>query len=77
MLHMHYTYTALPILGRFEEALSAAQEIHTNLPDDLLADPVMNKFFECFRSIELHVLLRFGKWDRILAMPPPADTKVC
>ena len=56
--------------------MRAAKEIQSNLPDDLLSNAVMNKFFESFYSLELHVLLRFGRWQQILDKPLPADEKV-
>lgn len=56
--------------------MRAALEIHRNLPDSLLENPVMNKFFESFLSIEVHVLLRFGRWAEILAKPVPTNDKV-
>ena len=72
-----FIYVIRPIFtGRFNEAMNAAKEITSNLPDDLLANPVMNKFFECFLSVEMHVLIRFGKWDEILSRPMPANPDV-
>lgn len=62
--------------GRFEEAMRGALEINRNLPDSLLENPIMNKFFESFLSIEIHVLLRFGRWAEILAKPVPTNDKV-
>jgi hypothetical protein len=56
--------------------MQGAQAIQNTLPDDLLSSPVMNRFFESFLSVELHVLLRFGKWPQILAKPIPTNTKV-
>jgi hypothetical protein len=49
--------------------MRGAAAIKNTLPDSLLANPVMNRFFEAFLSVELHVLLRFGKWQQILDMP--------
>jgi hypothetical protein len=49
--------------------MRGATAIKNTLPDSLLANPVMNRFFEAFLSVELHVLLRFGKWQEILNMP--------
>lgn len=56
--------------------MKGALEINRNLPDSLLENPIMNKFFESFLSIEVHVLLRFGRWAEILAKPIPTNDKV-
>jgi hypothetical protein len=62
--------------GRFSEAMRGAAAIKNTLPDSLLGHPVMNRFFEAFLSVELHVLLRFGKWQEILDMPLPSTPEV-
>ena len=56
--------------------MHAAQEVKRNLPDSLLTNPIMNRFFESFLSIEVHVLIRFGKWAEILAREVPTDHQV-
>jgi tetratricopeptide (TPR) repeat protein len=74
--NLHFIAYAAMFAGQFQVAMQAAQEVKKNLPYDLLKNPVMNKFFESFYSIELHVLLRFGKWEEILSHPPMQDEKV-
>jgi len=56
--------------------MQAALEVKRNLPDSLLENPIMNRFFESFLSIEVHVLIRFGKWTEILGKEIPTDHKV-
>lgn len=56
--------------------MRGAEAIKQTLPDSLLEIPVMNRFFESFLSVELHVLLRFGRWQDILARPIPTNDKV-
>jgi tetratricopeptide (TPR) repeat protein len=75
--NLHFIAYASMFLGQFQPAMDAANEIKANLPDDLLSNPIMNKFFEAFLSIERHVLIRFGRWEQILSMAAPADPKVC
>jgi hypothetical protein len=53
--------------------MKGAKAIQRTLPDDLLANPIMNRFFEAFLSVEIHVLLRFGRWHEILAKPVPTN----
>jgi len=56
--------------------MKAARDVNKNLPDKLLSNPIMNKFFESFLSIEWHVLVRFGKWQDIFDKPSPTDIKL-
>ncbi len=70
MLHnAHFLSFACMMEGRYERALSAAQQMLQSIPPEFLdqsaalADPVM--------SIEYQVLVRFGKWDEVLAHPEP------
>ncbi|KAJ1408749.1 TPR domain protein [Ochromonadaceae sp. CCMP2298] len=74
--NLHFIAYAAMFQGQFEPAMNAAAEIKKNLPDDLLANAIMNKFFEAFLSVERHVLIRFGRWEQILGMDAPADPKL-
>lgn len=66
------------IIGQFEIAYTYARMIHENVPPAVLQYPVLAKYFEAFVSIDIHVLIRFGKWDEILRYPePPADVLHC
>lgn len=56
--------------------MRAALEVKRNLPDSLLENPIMNRFFESFLAIEVHVLIRFGKWSEILAKEIPTNHTV-
>lgn len=69
-------FAFLLFAGRFEESMRAALEVKRNLPDSLLENPIMNRFFESFLAIEIHVLIRFGKWNEILAKEIPTNHTV-
>jgi len=45
------------------------------VPEDLLRvqSPPMADWLEGFLAMRVHVLIRFGRWDDILALPMPAD----
>ena len=62
-------------LGRFRDALDAAEEMAAGLPADLLSvrSPPMADWLEGFVAMKLHVLVRFGRWEDILACDLPAD----
>ncbi len=57
--------------GRSELALSTARKIPAQVPEDMLRQ--QTDFIDAFIPTPLHVLVRFGKWEEILAEPEPAD----
>jgi len=54
--------------GRGEEALLAAGEVNKAIPPEMLA---MMPGADFFLSEQLLVMVRFARWDQILAMPRP------
>ncbi len=64
------TYAAL-MSGRSAEALAAAREMIKGIPAEFLkkATPAVDGYF----ALPLEVLLRFGRWDEILAEPDLGD----
>ncbi len=56
--------------GRREVALDAARELVTEIPPELLG--MVPDFVDIFVATPLHVMVRFGLWDAILAEPEPA-----
>ena len=74
--NLHFIAYAAMFLGSFQHAMEASHMINQSLPDELLRDPVWNKYFESFLSVELHVLIRFGMWDDILKKAAPKDKQL-
>ncbi len=72
MIHNHQmlAYAAL-MSGRSAEALAAAREMVKGIPADFRksATPVIDGY----TALPLEVLLRFGRWDEILAEPDLGD----
>ena len=70
--------------GQYKKAMKIARKIEGELPagndgvEFMLADviPMGAVFLEAFLILPWHVLVRFGKWDEILAEPLRTDTKV-
>ncbi len=56
--------------GRRELALSASRELVGEIPPGLLA--AVPDLLDVFTATPLHVMVRFGMWDEILAEPEPA-----
>jgi len=66
----HFLVYAAQFDGRYELALASARELVHELPVELVT--AMPEFIEGFLATPLHVLVRFGKWQQILAEPEPA-----
>lgn len=71
----HFAAYGAMFLGQYGPALAAAEELIETTPEALLRipSPPMADFFESYISIKQHVLVRFGKWQEIIAQTPPAD----
>ena len=59
-------------LGRSEEAMTAARKVQAKVPKDKQGNAFAA--FETFMAQPLYVMVRFGKWDAVLAEPEPAET---
>lgn len=73
-LHM-MMYTCM-FLGQFEPAMAAAEEMCANLGPDVLdvtGKPYLVMTMEGYFSMMMHVLVRFGKWQRIIDTTMPED----
>src|SRR4029453_13922973 len=59
-----------PVAGR----VARGRRLEASLPEELLRieQPPMADYLEAFLPMRLHVLIRFGMWDDILALPLPA-----
>jgi len=65
----HFLVYAAMFRGQSELALRRAREIGEVLPrEEVLAMPAV---LEAFLATPYHVLVRFGRWEEILALPPP------
>ncbi len=72
----HFAAYGAMFLGQFQPALAAAEELIETMPEEMLrmVSPPMADFFESYVSIKQHVLIRFGKWRKIIAQPMPQDS---
>ncbi len=67
--NMHFLAYSAMMQGRYEVALAAARKIEQTIPEDFLKAYV--EIADGFMPTALHVLIRFGRWDDILAEPDP------
>ncbi len=71
----HFAIYGAMFLGQYTPAIQAAQELIDTTPEDLLRieSPPMADFIEGYLSMKQHVLIRFGKWQDIVAQDLPKD----
>ncbi|MEP4194410.1 MAG: tetratricopeptide repeat protein [Aliishimia sp.] len=67
----HFKLYGAMFLGRFDLAMDAVKGLKTTIPEDLI-EPMAN-WIEGYMSVETHVLVRFGKWDELIATSLPKD----
>ena len=75
----HFKVYGAMFLGQYRPAIEAAEEmISSTLTDELLTveSPPMANWLEGFVSIKQHVLIRFGRWEEIIAQGLPEDQEL-
>ncbi|WP_224790716.1 hypothetical protein [Pseudomonas fluorescens] len=71
----HFKLYSAMFLGQYQPALDAADQLQATIREELLRveQPPMADWLEGFVSMKVHVQIRFGKWQDILATPLPND----
>jgi tetratricopeptide (TPR) repeat protein len=71
----HFRIYAAMLAGRSGVALETARQLEQCIPAELLRvpSPPMADWLEGFLAMRMHVLIRFGRWADILAVPLPDD----
>lgn len=74
----HFKIYGAMFLGQSRTALETAAELEASIPEELLRvqSPPMADWLEAFLAMRVHVLIRFGRWADILALPLPADAEL-
>jgi tetratricopeptide (TPR) repeat protein len=67
----HFLAWTCMMLGRREEALSAARAMVAKIPSDWLAENAA--LADTVAPIESEVLIRFGRWEEMLELPRPPE----
>ncbi|MEM8976683.1 MAG: tetratricopeptide repeat protein, partial [Pseudomonadota bacterium] len=70
----HFKIYGAMFLGQPTPAIETADELIATLPQETLAP--MADWFEGFIPMKQHVLVRFGRWQDILAQDLPADAEL-
>ncbi|MDT5244209.1 MAG: hypothetical protein QOD36_1585, partial [Mycobacterium sp.] len=73
--NLHFVVYSAMFEGSSAIALQAADELSAQLTPELLAieSPPMADWLEAFVPLGIHVLVRFGRWDDLIAHPVPDD----
>lgn len=73
--NLHFVVYSAMFQGQSRVALRAADELAGQLTPELLSvpSPPMADWLEAFVPLRIHVLIRFGRWDDLIAEPLPAD----
>ncbi|MFJ5262368.1 hypothetical protein ACIQAC_18070 [Streptomyces sp. NPDC088387] len=76
--NLHFKIYGAMFLGQSEVALETAAQLEAAVPEDLLRvqSPPMADWLEPFLAMRVHVLIRFGRWADVLALPLPADREL-
>ena len=72
---LHFVVYSATFSGQSAIALQAADELAAQLTPELLSieSPPMADWLEAFVPLRVHVLVRFGRWDDLIAEPLPSD----
>jgi len=76
--NLHFVVYSAMFQGQSQVALRAADELAGQLTPELLSvpSPPMADWLEAFVPLRIHVLIRFGRWDELIAEPLPADVEL-
>ena len=74
----HFRIYGAMFAGNPQVALEAADALAAAIPEELLRVevPPMADWLEGFVPMKLHVLVRFGRWDELIALELPADPEL-
>ncbi len=70
--NIHFLAWAAMSQGRSAAALEASRKVAAAIPQTLAADKNLWAIYETFLSQPLYALVRFGRWQEVLAEPKPA-----
>lgn len=74
----HSLIYAATMAGQAQAALEATSRMEATITDDLLliTSPPMADWLESFNAVRIHVLIRFGMWEELKALPIPKNQEL-
>jgi len=75
IVHDYHMAVYGAILGGMEAmAMSVSQELNEILTEEMFAElPDLVSYLEGYSAMEVHTMVRFGRWDQLLQVPLPKD----
>jgi tetratricopeptide (TPR) repeat protein len=67
--NLHFLAYAAMMEGRYETAMTAAREMEADVPESFIR--TYPQYADGLMPVTWHVMIRFGKWEDILAEPKP------
>jgi tetratricopeptide (TPR) repeat protein len=76
--NLHFLIYAAMFLGQSQVALDTVKRLESSMPEELLRveSPPMADWLEGFLAMRVHALIRFGRWDDLLALELPSDPQL-
>ncbi len=72
--NMHFLAWSAMMEARYATAIQAARELERDIPQDFLKQ--FTYLADGFLPVTYHVMIRFGKWEDILAEPEPEEYRL-
>lgn len=74
----HFIIYGALFLGQMAPALEANRGIWETIPDEMLRieSPPMAEYYESFKAMEPHILIRFGRWEDCKRLELPEDREL-
>lgn len=72
--NQHFLAYASMMEARYGPAMKAARELEADMPEEVLNE--LNWLIEGLMPTNYHVMIRFGKWEDILAEPLPPEHRL-
>jgi tetratricopeptide (TPR) repeat protein len=72
--NLHFLSYAAMMSGRFEDAMRAARDLENEMPEEPLKE--FAGLIDGIMPSNFHTLIRFGKWDEVLAEPTYKDYRL-
>lgn len=71
----HFKIYGAMFLGQLRTALETVAQLENSIPEELLhvQSPPMADWLENFLGMRVHVLIRFGQWEKLIDLPLPKD----
>ena len=69
--NLHFLAYAAMMEGRYETAIKAARDLEKEIPENFIRE--YPQYADGFMPIAYHVLIRFGRWEDVLAAPEPPE----